>query len=423
MKLIASISNVCLALALTCVPAIAVSQAKDTQRNVEPTAPSGVSPVGAGKYYALVIGNNDYQFLPKLLTANNDAQAMAKLLTEEYGFGTTLLLNATREQILNAFAVYRQKLSADSHLLIYFAGHGKNDSEADVAYWLPTDAHPVNSANWISAEDITAELRVIKALHVLVVADSCYSGKLSRGIESADVSIDIRPSEMGTYIAKLDRIRSRDLFASGGNEPVADGGPDGHSIFASILLRTLRDVPDKQFTAASIFQRIAAHVGGQALQTPRYSLIPNSSDDGGDFIFVRQRGVAPIPLCCLVNLPDQPASLLVDVKQTLSDALQNYCGAYQSGDVDTLKNLWPTIAPKKVKDLKDFLQGGRTISLDCKLKGEPQVLGETASIDIIQNWKYKAGGKTIQVPTEYARMKLKKAPGATTPDWKIEWIQ
>ena len=406
MMLIRKISRLLLSLVLFCLPVemhVTVAMAQGGQRNVEATSSTDATLTPNGAYYALVIGNNDYQFLPKLATAVNDAQAVAKMLTEEYGFGTTLLLNATREQIINAFSTYRQKLPENSHLLIYYAGHGNNDAAAKVAYWLPVDSHPVNSSNWISSEDITAELRVIKALHVLVIADSCYSGAMMRGIESADISIDVKPSEMKDYIAKLERIRSRDVIASGGNEPVADGGPDGHSIFASVLLQALRDASGQQFTAVSVFQRIAIRVAGRSQQTPHYSLIVNSSDDGGDFIFARQHGTAPLPLCCMVDQPDSSPAILVDVKQTLAQALQTYCSAYQSGDVDTLRNVWPSITPKKVKDLRDFLQGGRTLSLDCKLKGEPQVLGETASIDIVQNWKYKTGGKTVEVPSENAR--------------------
>jgi len=39
-----------------------------------------------GPYYALVIGNNDYRYLPKLQTAINDGDAMAQLLQDQYGF-------------------------------------------------------------------------------------------------------------------------------------------------------------------------------------------------------------------------------------------------------------------------------------------------------------------------------------------------
>ena len=51
-----------------------------------------------GRYHALVIGNNDYEHLPKLKTAVADATATAALLRTKYGFKVTLLLNAKRRQ-------------------------------------------------------------------------------------------------------------------------------------------------------------------------------------------------------------------------------------------------------------------------------------------------------------------------------------
>ena len=133
-------------------------------------------------YYALVIGNNAYTSLPKLKTAEADARAIEKMLHEAYGFQTKLLLNATRQQIIAALNTYRRELATDANLLLYYAGHGYNDKEAEKTYWLPVDASRDDSANWIVADEITSGIRAIPARHVLVVSDSCYSGTLTRGI-------------------------------------------------------------------------------------------------------------------------------------------------------------------------------------------------------------------------------------------------
>src|SRR5690606_35811957 len=55
-----------------------------------------------GNYYALIIGNNNYDHYPKLETALNDARETRKVLQEKYGFNTQLLENATRYDILSA---------------------------------------------------------------------------------------------------------------------------------------------------------------------------------------------------------------------------------------------------------------------------------------------------------------------------------
>lgn len=241
-------------------------------------------PLQPGRYYALVIGNNKYQSLPKLKTAEADAAEVEAVLKSFYGFQTRLLLNATRQQIIAALAAYRRELSAESNLLIYYAGHGLNDREVDKAYWLPVDASKEDAANWISADDITTTIKAIPARHVLIVSDSCYSGTLTRGFEPS-VSA---PAERERFLNKMMSGRSRTLMASGGNEPVADGGGGNHSVFANALLRGLRQTERVQFTAAELFREfVEVNVAGRADQTPEYNPLRNSGHESGDFVFVK----------------------------------------------------------------------------------------------------------------------------------------
>ncbi|MDC0104331.1 caspase family protein, partial [Flavobacteriaceae bacterium] len=133
-----------------------------------------------GDYHALVIGNNDYDDLPKLKTAVADAEAISAVLEDRYGFSVTKLINATRYDLIGALSELRATLSYDTNLLIYYAGHGIVDPVTERGYWLPVDADQSNSANWVSNDDITDMLKAIPARHILVVADSCYSGTLVR---------------------------------------------------------------------------------------------------------------------------------------------------------------------------------------------------------------------------------------------------
>ena len=80
------------------------------------------------------------------------------------------------------------------------------------------------------------------------------------------------------------------LMASGGNEPVADGGGSGHSIFADSFLKALREIDTSVFTADELFyQNIRSRVAGRSDQVPEYSEIRNSGHYGGDFIFMRRK--------------------------------------------------------------------------------------------------------------------------------------
>jgi hypothetical protein len=262
------------------------SLARVQQRNlsVVPAAQSA-----RGDYHALVIGNNAYTSLPRLKTAETDAREVAALLKDSYGFNTVLLTNATRSQIVAALSAYRSKLGPESNLLIYYAGHGYNEKEADKAYWLPVDAKLDDMSNWIIADEITTALRVIPARHVIIVADSCYSGTLSRGVGDALP----RSGERDQYVQRMLSGHSRTLMASGGDEPVADGGGGNHSVFAAAFLRGLRDMDKGSFTASELFRgHVEERVVGGAEQTPEYSPLRNSGHQNGDFVFVRVKAGA-----------------------------------------------------------------------------------------------------------------------------------
>lgn len=238
-----------------------------------------VASLDLGTYHALVIGNNEYHDIKKLHTAVSDAQAISALLQDKYRFQTRLLLNATRANILRAINDYRRRLGPRDNLIIYYAGHGWLDTDADQGYWLPVDATEKDPTNWISNGSITDALRAMEAKHVLVIADSCYSGKLSRGI---NVRVKTK-----NYYKKISEKKARTVMASGGLEPVADeGGKGAHSVFASALIEAL-DENQGVIDATSLFSQIRRPVMVNTDQTPEYSDIRKAGHDGGDFLFFR----------------------------------------------------------------------------------------------------------------------------------------
>lgn len=240
-------------------------------------------------YYALVIGNDEYAHLPKLTTAVKDARSVARVLRETYGFQTELLVNANRSQIVAALSGYGRELGADASLLVYYAGHGYRDGKADKAYWLPVDASPEDASNRIVADEITAGLRLVRARHVLVASDSCYSGTQAGGLGVSPA----RPSEREQFLQKMAAGRSRTLMTSAGDAPVADGGDGGHSAFAAALLRGLREMGGPRFTAFELFTAyVVAPVAARTGQIPVYKPLPNSGHEGGDFVFKR---IKPVP--------------------------------------------------------------------------------------------------------------------------------
>jgi hypothetical protein len=242
-----------------------------------------------GRNYALIIGINHYNDdIGGLKTAVNDANKVSKVLSDHYEFDCTLLIDrkATRSGILNALSSIKKRLNPNDRFLLYYAGHGYFDKDTGTSYWLPSDAEKDNMVQWIDAKSVTSELRRSQSRQILVVADSCYSGAMVRAFTP---SLEGRGTR-DVYLKKLMDKPSRVLIASGGNEPVADAGGNGHSIFADAFINALMNPFESSFTAEELMvMQIKETVGGKSEQTPEYKIITNSGHEGGDFIFVKVR--------------------------------------------------------------------------------------------------------------------------------------
>jgi hypothetical protein len=247
--------------------------------------------VSFGKYHALVIGNNDYKQMRALKTAVADAREVARVLELDYGFQVRLLVNASRYEILAALNDMREKLTEKDNLLIYYAGHGELDERNQRGYWLPVDAEPNSTANWISNIAITDVLNSMTVQQLLVVADSCYSGTLTRS-SVGRLEGGLSEGERTRLLSVMAKQRSRMVLTSGGVEPVLDSAGGVHSAFAQAFLGVLRSnvglLPGQELfghlrlRVASVADRV------QMRQVPEYAPIKFAGHESGDFVFVRK---------------------------------------------------------------------------------------------------------------------------------------
>jgi uncharacterized caspase-like protein len=194
-----------------------------------------------GTYRALIIGIDEYQDqdIPKLDTAVADAKAVAELLRKRYGFQIDeqkdLLLNdkATGGAIYNALRKLASSTVTSDSVLIYYAGHGEEDTVYKDGWWIPADAKLGDPRTYLDNVQVQKAMSNMQARHVLLISDSCYSGTLFGRSRSLPRKIDDK------YYLGLFNERSRWGMTSGSKTPVADGGQDGHSVFAYQLLKEL----------------------------------------------------------------------------------------------------------------------------------------------------------------------------------------
>lgn len=248
-----------------------------------------------GRFYALIIGNQNYERMENLATPLSDAERIANVLADKYGFTVQLVRDANDVTVLEAINNLNTIVGPNDNLLIYYAGHGSRigTGNAETGYWLPVNAdRPPVDTFWVPTEQITSHMGNFNAKRVLVLADSCYSGILTsddpgmRMILSGDDRVF---SSEGFVSRRFDK-RSRLMVSSGGDRPVLDVGGSGNSVFARAFIDELED-NDGLMTTPALFLRLRDRVVDAAqqqdfAQEPEIKALRHAGHEVGDFFFV-----------------------------------------------------------------------------------------------------------------------------------------
>ena len=259
---------------------------------IPPTADERtLSGMNFGRYYAIVIGNQNYQQIESLATPKYDAARAARILADKYGFTVQILDDANDITMLKTINDLNQVLKPEDNVLIYYAGHGTRlkSGAMESGYWLPVNADaPPEDRFWIPNEQITGHLGRLTAKRVLVVADSCYSGLLST--DPSYLFLNDKVSYSKEYIKFKLPKRARLLLSSGGDKPVLDEGSGGNSVFARAFLDEL-EANTGILSSPELFSRIRKRVEVSAaknkfVQTPEFKSIKGAGHEVGDFFFV-----------------------------------------------------------------------------------------------------------------------------------------
>jgi len=241
-----------------------------------------------GRYHAIIIGNNLYEDLSNLRTAQADAQMIDKLLREQYGFTTQLLINANKSDIVSALSAAQEKLTENDNLIVYYAGHGQLEPNGDRGYWLPVDAAVDDTEQWISNTVVTNFLDSIPAKQIMVIADSCFSGTLTKA--SIPRTQKTMPEPMRKrWLTLMAKQKVRTVLSSGGVKPVYDG-VNRHSLFAQAFIDQLarnEGVLEGYRLYSDIREEVQQSAIGLGVdQVPQYAAVKYAGHEAGEFLFV-----------------------------------------------------------------------------------------------------------------------------------------
>jgi filamentous hemagglutinin family protein len=229
--------------------------------------------------FVVLFGIDQYadKTIPPLENAIFDAEVVGKLFADKLGYEVNVVKNATKADIVRTLNELSTEMQQHDSVIIYYAGHGYRNEKTGGGYWIPADASVSDPTSWISNTDVSKMLSDISAKQMVMISDSCYSGTFAEqklGLSGAG----LKPDEV---LAK----RSVIVMSSGGDEPVADEGKGGHSIFAWDLMQALRNVDNWQ-PGTSIFEQVKREVMKSFPQTPQYGTVKSAGHEaGGDYLF------------------------------------------------------------------------------------------------------------------------------------------
>jgi uncharacterized caspase-like protein len=236
----------------------------------------------AGNDWAIVIGINEYDFLPTeehLKYAVNDAVKVRQFLYEQAKFpqenvllccdgapGTSPQQRPSRNALRHLLKNEIQKAKGAHNFWFFYAGHGIVHDHQD--FLLPCDGNPNDLRDTaIPISFVTDCLRDCGADHVVLVMDMCRNR--TRSADEGSRGIDEVMGEQTQQIAKAEGIVT--LFSCSRGERSYEIGDLEQGAFTYALLEGLQQGTTPRALEHYLTQRVSAlnRQHGKPIQTPR----------------------------------------------------------------------------------------------------------------------------------------------------------
>jgi hypothetical protein len=151
---------------------------RNTQKADEQNQDSSSSEIRKPQIFAnrkaLVIGNDTYKSVPKLLNAREDARTIAANLTA-VGYQVTLKLDLDEKEMKTALRIFAEQVQGGDEVLFFFAGHGVQLGATN--YLLPIDLAGNSEAQVrdeaIQLQRVLDDMSDRKAKFTLAMIDAC----------------------------------------------------------------------------------------------------------------------------------------------------------------------------------------------------------------------------------------------------------
>jgi len=241
----------------------------------------------AGNRVALVIGNNDYQNVPKLQKAVNDAKAIAKKL-KSLGFEVIEGIDLDRRGMVDKIQELDFKIRTGDDVVIYYAGHGVEINDRN--YLLPTDMREVKPGQVFTvtkeafpAEDFLEVASQHAAQITVLILDACrnnpFNSRNTRSLIGATRGLAPVQGPEGTFI----------LYAAGNGQTALDRLDENDSNPNSVFTRKLLPLMSKPGMSVTSLARTVRREVRDLARSVQHKQRPAYYDDLiGDFYLVEE---------------------------------------------------------------------------------------------------------------------------------------
>src|SRR5689334_24843911 len=238
----------------------------------------------AEKRVALVVGNNDYKYVPKLQKAVNDARTMGDTL-KQLGFTVMVAENQTRQAFSQTLLAFDKAVEPGDTAFFFYAGHGFEIAGQN--FLLPTDVPAATEGqeelvrdSSILADRIIERLQNKKARTAILVFDACRNNPFERA--------GTRAVAGGGGLAPMTQLPEGvfSVFSAGPRQTALDRLSNDDANPNSVFTRTFaKQLTEPGANLVQVAQRTRRLVSEMA-ETVRHKQIPVYFDQMVDDVFL-----------------------------------------------------------------------------------------------------------------------------------------
>jgi uncharacterized caspase-like protein len=288
---------------------------------------AAASPAGAGdalKGVALVIGNGDYENLPKLANPPNDAEAIGKLF-DRLGFETEATGDRNLKRLKRDLEDFVEDAEGADVAVLYYSGHGIEAGGENFLVPVDADLSSLDDAGekLVPLNAVVARLQKTVPV-VIVLLDACRTDPFPPGSAvrlSADAApVEVSASGLGEARGVVplaavtddgrDNLGTVIGFSAAPGRAALDGEPGGNSPYSAAVLKHLDAMSGEEF--GTVMRMVAEEVylktGGRQRPWVNESLrrllyfgkaVPAAAGEEGDILRERRD-----LLLTIADLPD-----------------------------------------------------------------------------------------------------------------------